>query len=198
MRRTALILAALITVSLISFIPAPVAHAGGCVQNIAAGGTSDTASRYVPRSPASSYRVHYSANIWDQGARPAAERQIRSVANRAWARGCHVTVFGYSLGASAGSTVTDGWIRHGARGSWNAVFSGNPRMPRHGGLIGVEGAGLPWVGYNYRGTHIKSSRIVNICHNNDAVCSTPAPWHRNIPRAWGNFVSYAFGNAHRY
>lgn len=54
MRRTALILAALITVSLISFIPAPAAHAGGCpsVQRYTIGGTGDPGSRHVPHVPA--------------------------------------------------------------------------------------------------------------------------------------------------
>ncbi|MGO3325333.1 hypothetical protein [Gordonia sp. (in: high G+C Gram-positive bacteria)] len=194
----ALVCAAIINLPIVAIVGAPEATAGGCVQNIAVGGTGDTRSAYVPGAPHSSHRIGYQANIWDPASRPNAERQIRSVATRAWARGCHVTLWAYSLGASAGSTVTDSWIRHGTRGSWNAVFTGNPRMPRHGNLIGIEAAGLPYIGYAYRGSHIRSSKIVNRCHNRDAVCSTPAPWHSNIPRAWDHLLGYAFQNQHRY
>lgn len=174
------------------------AHAGGCVQNIAVGGNTDTRSAFVPHAPRNSYRVHYPADIWNANSRPNAERQIRSVAGRAWARGCHVTLIGYSLGASAGSTVTDGWIRHGAGGSWNAVFYGNPRMPRHGALVGVEAAGLPYVGYAYRGQALKSPRVKNVCKTRDAVCSTPGPWTRDVPRAWDHLLGYAFQDQHLY
>lgn len=194
---TALIGAVIAPISILTAIPSSPAHAGGCVQNIAVGGNGDIRSRYVPGAPGNSYRVGYQANIWDSNSRPNAERQIRSVANKAWARGCHVTLFAYSLGASAGSTVTDGWIRAG-RQNWNAVFYGNPRHPRRGSLIGVEAASLPYVGYAYRGTHLKSPKIQNVCKVRDAVCSTPGPWTRDIPRAWDHLIGYAFQNQHLY
>ena len=192
----ALVCAAIINLPIAATI-APPAHAGGCVQNIAVGGTGDLGSAHVPGAPRSSYRVHYPADVFNASSRPIAERQIRDVANRAWARGCHVSLWAYSLGASAGSTVTDGWIRHGARGSWNAVFYGSPRMPRHGHFIGIEAAGFPYVGYHYRGTSLRSPRVRNVCHTRDIVCSSPAPWTRDIPRTIDHTVGY-LTNQHRY
>lgn len=175
-----------------------IAYADGCVTNIAIGGNGDVHSRYVPGAPASSIRITYPADVFNPNSRPIAERQARAAAARAWARGCHVTLWAYSLGASAASTVTDTWIRHGTRGSWKAVFSGNPRHPRHGSLIGIEAAGLPYVGYAYRGQHLRDPRIRNRCNPRDLICSTPAPWTSNIPRAWDHLVGYAFQNQHRY
>lgn len=175
-----------------------IAYASGCTQHIAVGGNTDTHSRNVPGAPRTSIRVTYPADVFNRASRPIAERQIRDVAERAWTRGCHITIWAYSLGASAASTVTDSWIRHGARGSWNATFYGSPRMPRHhGNLIGIEAARLPNIGYTYRGASLRSPRIRNICNVRDAICSMPAPWTRNVGQSADHIVGY-FGTQHRY
>jgi len=122
MRRT--IPAILSTTVLLGTIAAcedTIAYASGCTQHIAIGGNTDTDthSRNVPGAPRTSIRITYPADVFNRASRPIAERQIRSAANQAWARGCHITIWAYSLGASAASTVTDSWIRYGARGTWN-------------------------------------------------------------------------------
>lgn len=207
MRRTALILAAIITVSLVGFMPAPEAHAGGCppVQRYMVGGNGDPASAHVPHVPGN-YRVRitYPADVFrgDYSRSVAGNKLDRAArAYRANCPGGRIEVHAYSLGSSAASLIVDRWQSQPRMARNTAAYYwGNPRQRRSGGFAGIEASGLPNVGgiYTWRGSYrLGPIPIRSTCHRNDIICHAPRPIHSNLGAAWNGLVGYAT-TAHRY
>lgn len=182
------------------------AHAAGCPGTawLAVGGTGDPGSTGVPGIPRGAWtiRIIYPADILrgDYSRHIAASKLDREAwAMRTRCPATHIAVRAHSLGASAASLSTDGWI--GTRLAYNtdAVLFGNPRRPgtRHEG--GLETVGLPNLpGYRMRGAHRPAWWITDICHvGNDIICSAPRPWTANPASAVGGIAGY-LSTGHHY
>lgn len=193
-------------------IPSSTAAACPAVAYLAVGPTGDPASTHVPGIPHGAYRINirYPAQV-ERGdhSRAVASTALTHTALTHTARtlrarcpNVHLSIRAASLGASAASLATDGWI--GTNLGWNtdAIYYGNPRNPGNGRFAGIEAAGLPHIPgvYTWRGRHRTAWWIRNVCHTRpqpDGICWTPRPWNSNLQAAWNGILGYT-GSAHRY
>lgn len=209
MRRFALCL----LVSIVTFVAVfaalafgPSARAAGCpgVAYFAVGGTGDPYSTHVPGIPRGAWvhRVGYPADVLqgDWSRHLAATRLDRAAWDmRHRCPGTHISVRAHSLGASAASLSTDGWIGTALARNTDVRLYGDPRRPGTRGEGGIETVGLPHLpGYTMRGPHRWAPWIVDVCHvGNDIICSSPRPFASNPMLAATGIGGY-FGSGHTY
>lgn len=180
------------------------ALAGGCPKTtyISIGGTGDPGSVFTPGIPRGVNRINitYPADVWqgDYSRHVAATKLDRTARQlRASCPGMHLSIRAFSLGASAASLSTDGWIGTPLSRNTDAVLYGNPRKPGSA-FGGIETVGLPNLpNYTWRGPHRQAWWIRNVCHGGDGVCRSPRPLHANLGAAWNGLYGYAT-TAHRY
>ncbi|AWY03882.1 serine hydrolase [Gordonia phage Nedarya] len=184
----------------------PEARAGGCPSfaSFAIGGNGDPGSAHVPGVPAGwRMNITYPADVF-QGdhSRKVAGDKLNAEARklRAACPGTRIGVYGYSLGASAGSLVVDRWQRDPVMSrNTQAVFFGNPRQPiGPDGWGGIETVGLPHVPgiYTWYGPRLYGSiPVTDVCNaRRDVICSSPAPLHRDLIGAFNALHGYLTGD----
>lgn len=201
-------------VSMLAVFAAPTATATATadecptVAYFAVGGTGDTGSRGVPHVPAGwRMNIEYPANVLkgDHSRNVAREKLNREArAMRATCPGTRIEVFGYSLGASAGSLVVDDWQADPVMNqNTAATFYGNPRHPvGPDGWGGIEAARLPNIPfgvYTWHGARRSGPiPVTDICNwREDFTCSSPTPLIRDLIGAWGALDGYLNGR-HAY
>ncbi|AXQ65125.1 serine hydrolase [Gordonia phage Schmidt] len=199
----AVILAA---VAVLTGVAAAPARAGGCpsVAYFAIGGNGDPKSVGVPHVPAGwRMNIEYPADVF-QGdrSRQIAGDKLDAEAKklRLACRDTRIGVYGYSLGASAGSIVVDRWQTDTLMNRDTfAVFYGNPRHPiGDDGWGGIEVAGLPHIPFIYRWHGARLSGPIPVeehCNwRRDVICSAPLPLHSNLIGAWKALEGYLTGD----
>ncbi|QLF84938.1 serine hydrolase [Gordonia phage Epsocamisio] len=204
------IIASIIAASAAATIGAAPAQSGGCpaVAHYAIGGYQDTDSNNVPNVPAGwRMNIHYPADVLraDYSRKVAGDKLEKEARHmRATCPGTRIGIYGYSLGASAGSLVVDRWQTqpYMAQNTY-AVFFGNPRhQVGPDGWGGIEAAGLPHLPggvYTWYGPR-KSGPIpvTDFCTpRRDFVCSSPVPLHKDLIGAFKSLEGYWTGG-HAY
>lgn len=188
------------------FLASGEARAGGCpaVGTFAVGGNGDPLSSHVPGVGGGwVHRVRYPADVWQGGrSRQVAMANLNQAARsfRHACPGSHISVVGYSLGASGASRAVDLWQGEPWMSSnTSAMFYGNPRRPG-GAYGGIETAGVPSIpNYTMWGPHQWGPiPIREICNWRDLICNTSRPWSADLTHNWDALLGYAVGTDHLY